>query len=170
MEETLSLGPRKLMPSCTPSHRIVIRRYSKWDIGHLFSGEHYPLQILRGSGRLVSRSWDQRERNNERAKDNKNGPRTGLDEISTRIVSLSIGWMKRSLATCFNEYLRTGRFPNNWKLAKLVLLKKLSKDSLAFSYRRIYLLNEMGKLEDLGKDLLSSCSCWPGSFWSSVWL
>lgn len=47
----------------------------------------------------------------------------------------------------YNSYLQRGIFPQSWRKASLVFLRKESKDAGSSSaYRPIYLLNEMCKL------------------------
>lgn len=48
---------------------------------------------------------------------------------------------------CFTSYLKQGYFPDKWKRARLILLKKEGKqDLIPSSYRPICLLDESGKL------------------------
>lgn len=71
----------------------------------------------------------------------------GPDGIVGGIVSGSGGPLMDMWAECFTRCLREGMFPDSWKVARLVLLKKKEGDPADPGiYRPICLLNEAGKL------------------------
>lgn len=67
----------------------------------------------------------------------------------------------RCWASCFNACLKEGRFPAEWKVARLVLLKKGNKpEGLPSSYRPICLLDEAGKFFERILALVPSWKRW----------
>lgn len=71
----------------------------------------------------------------------------GPDGIVGEVVKAALPICVNAVAECFTACLREGVFPQCWKTAKLVLLKKPGKPDLRpSSYRPICLLNEIGKL------------------------
>jgi len=71
----------------------------------------------------------------------------GPDGIHGRIIRLTVGPLMDLWSECLTACLREGLFPEKWKVAKMVLLKKGGDSSLdPKNYRPICLLNEMAKL------------------------
>lgn len=72
---------------------------------------------------------------------------SGLNGITSAIVSRAMSNMKKLLSNTFTACLREGHFPEVWKESKLVLLQKSGKpEELPSLYRPICVLNETGKL------------------------
>ncbi|XP_043499924.1 uncharacterized protein LOC122522703 [Polistes fuscatus] len=72
----------------------------------------------------------------------------GPDGVPGLVLKRAATFCNKGLADCFSVLLRNGVFPCAWKRARLVLVKKKSKnhdDSLS-SFRPICLLDEVGKL------------------------
>ena len=77
----------------------------------------------------------------------KTGKAPGPDGIAGSIIKNSLEYLAPLWARCFTECLRGGYFPQEWKKARLVLVKKPNKpDFSPSSYRPICLLSEAGKL------------------------
>lgn len=71
----------------------------------------------------------------------------GPDGITGNILKLAAPHIGYCLMACYNRCLREGIFPQIWKMARLVLLKKPGRpNGVAWSYRPICLLNETAKL------------------------
>lgn len=71
----------------------------------------------------------------------------GPDGIPGRALALALAVLGNRLRRLFTNCLRQGRFPTQWKTAKMVLLKKEGRDvSDPSAYRPICLLDEVGKL------------------------
>jgi hypothetical protein len=82
---------------------------------------------------------------NKKLHNDKKAP--GPDGILGGVVKYSMEGLVSIWAKCYTECLKNGVFPKNWKVAKLVLLKKkerVVKDHKI--YRPICLLNESAKL------------------------
>jgi hypothetical protein len=72
---------------------------------------------------------------------------SGPDGIPGRIWAETIDLMAPRLRRLFNRCLREGADPRDWRVARLVLLKKEGRPPNSPSgYRPIYLLDEVGKL------------------------
>lgn len=81
--------------------------------------------------------------NRLRAKQTAPGP----DGIPGRVWALAMGALGTRLRRLFNACLATGKFPQQWKIGRLVLLYKQGRPVESPSaYRPIVLLNEGGKL------------------------
>lgn len=67
--------------------------------------------------------------------------------MASRAWLLAIGDLKKRMAELFSNCLTQGTFPNKWKEAKLILLRKVGRpvDSIS-AYRPICLINEAGKI------------------------
>ncbi|KAI4476354.1 hypothetical protein M0804_013669 [Polistes exclamans] len=76
------------------------------------------------------------------------GRAPGPDKIPGLVVEKAAIHCCRGLAECFTMLLRKGIYPQVWKRAKLVLLKKkhVGDGSAPSTYRPIFLLDEVGKL------------------------
>ncbi|XP_018368779.1 PREDICTED: uncharacterized protein LOC108764875 [Trachymyrmex cornetzi] len=75
------------------------------------------------------------------------GKAPGPDGITGHVVKKTLESLAPLWAMCFTECLRRGHFPRKWKMARLVLVKKLGKPDLSpSSYRALCLLSEAGKL------------------------
>lgn len=71
----------------------------------------------------------------------------GIDGISAEILKCAGLSQPQVLLEVFNEVLRTGVFPEVWKIAKVVLIMKLGKPEFSpSSYRPLCLLSTTGKL------------------------
>jgi len=76
----------------------------------------------------------------------------GPDEVPDMVIKEIASHEPEILRGLSNDCLEHGVFPENWKTARLVLLRKGNKplDSPS-SYRPICLLNTVGKLFEAGK-------------------
>lgn len=76
-----------------------------------------------------------------------NGKSPGPDGFTYRILIPAVEVAKEIFALLFTRCLRQSYFPEDWKVARLVLLRKPNKplDSVS-SFRPICLLNTIGKL------------------------
>ena len=72
--------------------------------------------------------------------------RFGCDEISVRMIKLSDYALVYPLKLIFSNSIRTGVFPNIWKLANVVPVHKKDKKNLLKNYRPISLLPIFGKI------------------------
>lgn len=71
----------------------------------------------------------------------------GSDGIPSKAVAFAYKVMGSKFRSILNECLRTGWFPENWKQANLVLLRKEGKpENRPASYRPICLIDELGKI------------------------
>lgn len=71
----------------------------------------------------------------------------GPDGVQKKILALVMKELWSHFESLLNNCLRKGVFPDDWKVAELVLIPKVGKDkTLPSSYRPICLLDEMGKL------------------------
>jgi len=79
-----------------------------------------------------------------RAKNTAPGP----DGVSPKALALALAsGLEGTALAVYNKCLETGRFPDIWKVAKMVLLPKEGKpEDSASAYRPICLLDEAGKL------------------------
>ena len=77
----------------------------------------------------------------------KTGKAPGLDGIPNEVLKLVILYYPELLLSTFNVCLKEGKFHNDWKRQKLVLLRKGDKPlNRVSSYRPLCLLDTMGKL------------------------
>ena len=75
------------------------------------------------------------------------GKAPGLDGIPNEVLELLIVYYPELLLSTFNICLQEGKFHNDWKMQKLVLLRKGDKPlNRVSSYRPLCLLDTMGKL------------------------
>lgn len=79
----------------------------------------------------------------------KNGKAPGVDEVEVKVVKESWNIVGEELLWIVKEMLKTGKFPSDWKVGKLVILLKGGKppDEVG-SYRPITLLSVLGKLAE----------------------
>ncbi|CAG4935877.1 unnamed protein product [Colias eurytheme] len=72
----------------------------------------------------------------------------GPDGVHGRVWSLALSYgLDQRFRVLLTECFKSGRFPERWKVGRLVLLKKSGKPAdLPSAYRPIVLLNEAGKL------------------------
>lgn len=71
----------------------------------------------------------------------------GPDGIQARLVAEAHRCAEATYRGLYEGCLRAGKFPDRWKVARVVLLKKDGKpDGEASSYRPLCLLNENGKM------------------------
>ena len=72
----------------------------------------------------------------------------GLDGITREILTLTFQSIPQTITAMYNECLKRGRFPEHWKIAKIIpITKPGKKDSYDPSkYRPISLLNIEGKV------------------------
>ena len=67
----------------------------------------------------------------------------GPDGITSEILTLIFSRIRKTVTSIYNEYLKRGCLPNNWKIAKIIPIAKPSKEdsSVPSKYRPINLLN-----------------------------
>ena len=83
----------------------------------------------------------------EEAKKLKSHKAPGPDRIPNEILKIVVKKCPTLLLDTFNDCLRQGIFPTQWKIQNLALLKKENKPpEVSSSYRPICLLDTMGKL------------------------
>jgi hypothetical protein len=72
----------------------------------------------------------------------------GPDGITNEIVKLVFKALPTTMTAVYNACLRTGRFPENWKIAKILLIVKPGRENSADTtkYRPISLLNTEEKV------------------------
>jgi hypothetical protein len=81
----------------------------------------------------------------DRAKRKNKAP--GPDGITSRILAAVHKVNPRTLLELFNNCLKSGTFPSEWKTSRVVLLRKGDKPvGVPSSYRPLCLLNDVGKL------------------------
>lgn len=79
----------------------------------------------------------------------------GPDGIQARLIVEAQRCAEDGYRGLYDGCLKTGIFPNKWKVAKIVLLKKEGKpDGETASYRPLCLLNEQGKMLEIIKKRL----------------
>ena len=71
---------------------------------------------------------------------------TGLDSIGTKILKISAPVISPTLSKILNLSIRTGKFPSQWKKAKVVSLQKSGDQSNRSNYRPISLLPILSKV------------------------
>ena len=76
----------------------------------------------------------------------KNKKAPGLDQIPNEVVKIVVKEIPDVVLTVLNKCLVQGKFPKEWKKAKLVLIPKPSKHETSIKYRPLSLLSTMGKL------------------------
>ena len=74
------------------------------------------------------------------------GKSTGLDKISTKLLKLAGDTIIESLLKIFNLSLKTGIFPDDWKLAKVTLIYKSEDKTLCENYRPISVISNVAKI------------------------
>lgn len=81
----------------------------------------------------------------DRAKRKNKAP--GPDGITSRILAAVHKANPRTLVELFNNCLKQGTFPSEWKSSRVILLRKGDKpEGVPSSYRPLCLLNDVGKL------------------------
>lgn len=96
-----------------------------------------------------SEEWAVSEEEFNQAVNSLNAKKTapGPDGVPGRALALALSVLGDRLRQLFTNCLRLGKFPPQWKIAKMVLLKKEGRaDSDPSAYRPICLLDEAGKL------------------------
>ena len=71
---------------------------------------------------------------------------TGNDGISTQLIKVIAPGILKPLTALLNQSLKTGIFPNNLKLAKIIPLHKKESRELMDNYRPVSLLNALSKI------------------------
>ena len=75
------------------------------------------------------------------------GKSTGLDKISTKLLKLAGDTIIESLRLkIFNLSLKTGIFPDDWKLAKVTPIYKSEDKTLCENYRPISVISNVAKI------------------------
>ena len=74
------------------------------------------------------------------------GKSTGLDKISTKLLKLAGDTIIESLLKIFNLSLKTGIFPDDWKLAKVTPIHKSEDKTLCENYRPISVISNVAKI------------------------
>ena len=72
----------------------------------------------------------------------------GINGITNEIAKLTFKAIPKTITLMYNQCLKTGRFPANWKIAKVILITKPGKEGSGdpSKYRPISLLNTEGKI------------------------
>ena len=70
---------------------------------------------------------------------------TVCDEISAKMLKATAPHIAQSLADLFNKSLTTGKFPTNWKSAKIVPIPKAGDAENPANYRSISILPTLSK-------------------------
>lgn len=71
----------------------------------------------------------------------------GPDGVPGRAWTLAMPYLGKMVVALFDDCLRHGSFPQTWKLAKLVLLKKAGRpDNQPSSYRPLCLIDDLAKV------------------------
>ena len=70
----------------------------------------------------------------------------GVDEVSAFFIKLSIEHTAKVFADIVNASLKSGRFPNNWKKARIKPIPKISEPMIATDFRPISLLIAFSKI------------------------
>ena len=77
----------------------------------------------------------------------KNGKATGPDGLPTEVIKLVEETRPDMLLKMYNKYLVEGKFPIDWKKARLVLLEKpLKAGQMQRTYRPLCILDVLGKV------------------------
>ena len=70
----------------------------------------------------------------------------GVDEVSAYFIKLSIEYTAKVFADIVNASLKTGRFPSNWKKARIKPIPKITDPMIATDFRPISLLIAFSKI------------------------
>ena len=72
----------------------------------------------------------------------------GPNGITNEIVKIAFKAIPKTMAQLYNECLRTGHFPEKWKIAKVLMIVKPGREESSdpSMYRPISLLNTEGKI------------------------
>ena len=71
---------------------------------------------------------------------------TGPDKISHKMLKISPEKIAKPLLIIFNKSLQQGKYPSNWKSARVIAIFKKGDTSLPSNYRLISLISCVGKL------------------------
>ena len=71
---------------------------------------------------------------------------TGLDQISNKILKLACPVICNQLTDLFNLSVKSGVFPNDWKLAKVSPIHKIGERNDANNYRPISVLPTIARI------------------------
>jgi len=107
--------------------------------------EHRPVSPTTPAESIVEFTQEEVDAVVDRAKRKNKVP--GPDGITSRILAAVHKANPRTLVELFNNCLKCGTFPSEWKTSRVVLLRKGDKPKdLPSSYRPFCLLNDVGKL------------------------
>ena len=62
---------------------------------------------------------------------------TGADSVSAKILKSTAPFIAKSLTKLFNKFLRSGKFPSDWKVARVVPILKGGDPESPANYRPI---------------------------------
>jgi hypothetical protein len=63
---------------------------------------------------------------------------SGYDKISLKLLQAAGSTIVEPLTYTFNQFLKTGIFPDDWKIAKVMPIHKSEEKTLCSNYRSIY--------------------------------
>ena len=73
------------------------------------------------------------------------GKSTGLDKISTKLIKQAGDTIIESLLEVYNLSLRTGTFPDDWRLANVTPIYKSEDKTFCENYRPISVISNIAK-------------------------
>jgi hypothetical protein len=71
---------------------------------------------------------------------------SGYDKISVKLLQASGSTIVEPLTNIFNQSLKTGIFPDDWKIAKVTPIHKSEEKTLCGNYRPISVISVVPKV------------------------
>ena len=102
-----------------------------------------------------------------------------MDQISTKVLKLAVPVIYKQLTEVFNFSLKSGEYPDDWKLAKVSPVFKVGERNDPNNYRPISILSTISRVFEklvyeqlysylIKNNLLDSCQSGFGSLHSTV--